>query len=168
METLGYVVFLLVFLSKNKRNICSLQLNHEAARYPGDGWLVDYILFNIPIKNGAFIWKRHHYCWLIDWLFCVLCHIGHVPAAITVERLQNLGIFSALMTLQSGGIFIMQNMLWTGLRFCCLIQRTTCTTSQRNLVLKFMVRDDMVRVGAKIRFGQIHGYRRFHSKFLHG
>ena len=124
-------------------------------------WLTDSVFYAIsaifqPCTGG-------HYCWLIDWLFCVKPYrqySSHVPAAITVERLQ------------SGGIFIMQNMLWTGLRFCCLIQRTTLFShlvrQAREILFLFMVRDGMVRVGAKIRFGQIHGYRRFHSKFLHG
>jgi hypothetical protein len=49
-------------------------------------WLIDYLLFNVPLKNFSLMW--------------------------TGEGLQNLGLCSALRAFELGGIFIVPHLLW--------------------------------------------------------
>jgi hypothetical protein len=55
--------------------------------------LIDYLRFYVPLKNISPIWRRHH---------------------IASERLQNLGLCSALRAFEQGGIFIVSHLLWHG------------------------------------------------------
>jgi hypothetical protein len=54
-----------------------------------NGWLIDYLLFYVPLKNISLIWRR---------------------LTIASERLQNLG----LRAYEQGGIFIVPFLLWHG------------------------------------------------------
>jgi hypothetical protein len=58
-------------------------------------WLIDCLLFYVPLKNFSFIWRRHHYQW----------------------RLQNLGLCSAIRAFEQGGVFIVPHRCDTGPRF---------------------------------------------------
>jgi hypothetical protein len=55
-------------------------------------WLIDYLLFYVPLKNFSLIWRL----------------------IIAGEGLQNLGLCSALRAFEQGGIFIVPHLLWHG------------------------------------------------------
>jgi hypothetical protein len=55
-------------------------------------WMIDYLLFYVPLKNISLIWRRHRYRW----------------------RAENLGLCSALRASEQGGIFIVPHLLWHG------------------------------------------------------
>jgi hypothetical protein len=56
--------------------------------------------------------------WLIGWLYCFtsLSRNFHSYGDVTItgDRLQNLGLCSALRAIEQGGIFIMPHLLWYG------------------------------------------------------
>jgi hypothetical protein len=56
-------------------------------------WLVDYLLFYVPLKSFSLIY-------------------GDVT--ITGEGLQNLGLYSELRAFEQGAIFIVPHVLWHG------------------------------------------------------
>jgi hypothetical protein len=58
-------------------------------------WLINYLLFYVPLKNFSLIWRRHHCQW----------------------RAANLGLCSVLRAFEQGGIFIVPHLLWHGTSF---------------------------------------------------
>ena len=57
--------------------------------------------------------------WLIDWFFLFIVPLKpffhlHKDVTFAGEGLQKLGLFSALMVFEQGGVFIVPSLLWHG------------------------------------------------------
>jgi hypothetical protein len=73
------------------------------------------------------LWRQHENVRLIIYCFTSCSRIFHLRGDVTIngEGLQNLGLCSALMALEQGGIFIVPHLLWHGVSvFSGLIRRT--------------------------------------------
>ena len=74
---------------------------------------------NVSRFQNILIVINRQVSWLIDWLYIVYLPAQtfftlHKDVTFAGEGLQKLGLFSALMVFEQGGVFIVPSLLWHG------------------------------------------------------